>query len=461
MTLSRRAYPVACVAIVALACGLRFLHLGDWSMWIDEGMTYVRATTGVLDDQGPLYATAPVNFWITRQLVLGMGPTLFWLRVFPALCGCLGVAAVLLAGRRIGGRTCSVVAGLLVALRVWHLDWSQNARHYALLFLCATLTITAFWEFWETSRVRWLVAAALAAALGLATHSSMAFVLAALGAYSALLLAHPRTRREVVSVRKLIQVGAWFALIGLGYLPIVYVVSQYLGESKTAWNPPFNVAGGIVFYLGVIEGVLAGVIGIRGAAQGSRPHLLGVCWLAVPALLATAAADFTISSNVYALSSLGGAALLIGLGIADGLRQDGPDVRALAVGLAAALALGALSRDYLYFTAEGGNRPPWREAADWLAPRLDEADAVYSSEGVVLGYHLGDPARGGWLDAWIAHEGPWSSPRQWVLVLGGRDALEDPRAVTRLETGCRLQKVFYRNSGPKRRDVEVYECRGT
>ena len=62
--LSSGRYAGAAVAIVALAAVLRFYKLGEWSMWVDEGMTYVRAATGNLSDQGPLYATAPLNFLV-------------------------------------------------------------------------------------------------------------------------------------------------------------------------------------------------------------------------------------------------------------------------------------------------------------------------------------------------------------------------------------------------------------
>jgi len=169
----RFSYPASCIAIVLVATALRFYHLGDWSMWIDEGMTWQRSTTGVLDDQGPLYATAPLNFIVTRLVVQATEPTLFWLRFFPAVCGCLGVAAVIAAGHRIGGRVCALFAGALVALSVWHLDWSQNARHYATLFLAATLAFWAYYEFWERGRWPWIVLSVFASAVGLASHSSM------------------------------------------------------------------------------------------------------------------------------------------------------------------------------------------------------------------------------------------------------------------------------------------------
>src|SRR5256885_12093886 len=42
-----------------------------------------------LSDQGPLYATAPLNFLVTRAIISAFQPSLFWLRFFPAVCGVL------------------------------------------------------------------------------------------------------------------------------------------------------------------------------------------------------------------------------------------------------------------------------------------------------------------------------------------------------------------------------------
>jgi uncharacterized membrane protein len=175
-----RRYGLLAAAILLLATGLRFWHLGDWSMWVDEGMTYLRAVSGNLGDQGPLYATAPLNFLVTRAVVGVAEPSLFWLRFFPAVCGVGGVAAMLWAGYRLGGAGVSLIAGLLVALSPWHIDWSQNARHFSVLFLFMVVAFTAFHAFWTTGRERWLLLAAACAVLALLTHSSATFSLAAM-----------------------------------------------------------------------------------------------------------------------------------------------------------------------------------------------------------------------------------------------------------------------------------------
>jgi mannosyltransferase len=447
---------VACVALILILAGLlRGYHLGAWSMWVDEGMTFIRSSTGVLDDQGPMYSTAPINFWITRWVILATQPTLFWMRLVPAICGWLAVAAVMWAGHRAGGRFCSLVAGMVVALSAWHIEWSQNARHFSLMFLLATLAVTSYYNYWESGRTRWILFAAIASVLGLATHSSMAFVLVALGAYTALLVAIAPLRRQLVTRHKLVIASIYFLVIGGGYLPIVAAVSEYLAENKTAWNSPLNVAGSELYYLAVFPAVLAAAAGLIGAFQARRAHVMALCWMAVPAALPVLAAPITTSSGAYALPAVGGMSVLLGLAAADLARESSGHVRLFAAALVAAICLGGASRVYLYFGPEAGNRPPWKEAAEWLMPRLEENDLVFATEGIAMRFHIGDMRHGDWLDGWAKSR---KDQRQWVFVLEGRDSLSDPATAQALEEDCEFHKVFYRNTGPKRRDIEVYEC---
>jgi mannosyltransferase len=449
--LSQRRYWSVAVVIVLLAAVLRFWHLGVWSMWVDEGMTYLRAGSGNLSDQGPLYATAPLNFLATRWFITAYGSTLFWLRFFPAVCGVLGVVALMWAGQRLGGRTMSLVAGLLLALSPWHIDWSQNARHFSAVFLFAVICVTAFYLFWESGRLGWLVTAALAAGLGLLTHSSMLFVVGALGLYAATLVLVPSLRAAVVTRRKVVAAGVFFVVIAGGYAPVALAVSRYLGQHKAAWNPPSNVAASILFYAGPLEITVALAAGLA-LLRRRRNALLLTHWMVWPMVCVVLAASRTISSGAYALPALAAIYLLLALFVADlfGRGEIGVAGTVLA-GLVAQLAL----RTGLYYTAEQGNRPPWREASEWVQRVASPGDQVFSTEGVVMGYYLHDAARATWTDGWTA---PAPGRTQWLLVLTGDDAAARPPLGPFLAQRCQLRQVFARNTGPKRRDIEGFRC---
>jgi len=452
--LTGRAYWLMVAGVLCLAAALRFYRLGDWSLWVDEGMTYLRASTGQLSDQGPMYSTAPLNFLVTRWVILLASPTPFWLRFFPALCGIAGVGAIIWAGTRLAGRRAGVVAGLLLALSAWHIEWSQNARHFSVAFLFMTLALGAFFAYWESGKAGWLALSCFATGLGLATHSSSAFALVSMGAYAVTLALLPRFRAEVVTRGKIIGTISAFVLIAAVYVPIVLVVSAYLGEHKPAWNSPANVAGSIAFYAGPLPLFLGVAVGVVESNAGRRGALLALQWLVWPIALAVLAATRTISSNAYALVSLGGLVILLGIGVDRLMAEAGP---ARIVGL---ILLGGLVAEFgagtwLYFTSEQGNRPPWREAAAWVMRVSDPRDPVYATEGIAVGYYLKNLARARWLDQWQA---PGAGETQWLLVLGGRTALPESPLKAYLDRQCILRQVFYRNSGPKRRDIEAYRC---
>ena len=61
-------------AIVVLGVGLRWYHLSEWDMWNDEVDTLWIAETGEYTE-GPMYRTAPVNFWLTAASARVFGST--------------------------------------------------------------------------------------------------------------------------------------------------------------------------------------------------------------------------------------------------------------------------------------------------------------------------------------------------------------------------------------------------
>lgn len=454
----RRWYWVLAGTLLLLASALRFYHLGHWSIWIDEGATYLRAISGRLGDQGPLYTTAPLNFLLTRAVILTMSPTLFWLRFVPAVAGILGVAAMLWAGMRIGGPITSLVAGAYIAISPWHIDWSQNARHFSLVFLFATLGMAAFYLFWESGRYRYAAAAGLCVALGLATHSSSAFVLGAMGVYSGILLLDRRRQRAVVTSGRVIGAAVMAGVVLTAYIPVVIAVSRYLAEHKAAWNPPGNVAASIVFYLGPATLIIALGIAAIGVAAGSRRFMLGLAWLVTPIVLVTVAAKMTIASGAYALPAEGGAALLIGLGAAAVWERRERVVRLGGATVLAGIFAGVAMRTALFFTTEHGNRPPWRETADWLEAHVAPGEPVYSDEGISVTYYTQPAIKAEWLDGWTpaatAH-GPF-----WIALLAEHRPGLPAALKSVMSRRCTLERVFYRNTGPKRRDIEIYHCDG-
>jgi len=442
--------------VVGVGAALRLVRLGAWSLWLDEGMTWQRATTGVLDDQGPLYVATPLNYLLTRAVVVSLGDAPLWLRIVPAVFGVAGVAAVIWAGRRIGGPVCGLVAGAFVALSPWHLQWS---RHFSAVFLFTTIAFGAAYAYLEEGRRRHLITSALAGALGLAAHSSAAFVLVAIAGTAVWRLtpagharagahAHARARSRALRLAILL-VGT-----GLAYAPVALWISAYLAGSREAWNTPGNVLASIAYYIGPAPLAIVALAAATGARRGD-PVLVAVgAWLAVPAALAVAAASVTISSGAYAIASL--AAVAVGAGLVVAALAP---VRVAAIGSAGGLLLAALvadqaTRSVLYLTAEAGNRPPWHDAADWVGANVPAGAPVYSDAAVVLRYYLGPERDLRWLDSWA----PAERDAHWLVILADAPARSSPAVRAHVGADCALETVFRRSGGPKRRDVEVYRC---
>jgi len=453
--MSSRTYWLLALSVVGIGAAVRFFHLGDWSLWIDEGTTYARAMSGVLNDQGPMYSTAPLNFMLTRMLLSVAPPSEFWLRFVPAVAGCLGVLAVILVGRMITGEAAvGLIGGWLVAIAPWHILWSQNARHFSLVFAAMTMAYGLYFRFWETGRPRHLIAAAVMTGVGLMSHSSAAFVLVAMGVYGLWVLVLPKVRREVVTPRKLVWVAAFFGVILGLYLPIVVMVSQYLAEHKEAWNPPFNVASSAVYYLGPAAVAFGCAMGLFGAVRPDRTLAAPFMLLAVPVLLATTAAFFTISSGVYAISALTGVVILVAYAGVRTWESGSRSFRAAGLGIILAVSADYLARDFQYFSTEHGGRPPWRSAIHWTLAQSPQPIDLYASAGIVAQYYVGKQGTARWLGALPSRT---TSGRFWVLALN--DATEVSPAVEGvIDRDCELAKVFFANTGPKRRDIVVYRC---
>ncbi len=134
------------IELTLLAAVLRFLRLGDWSFWIDEGNTLW--LTQHLSGKRPTDAY-PLFFWLERGMVELFGTSEFALRLLPVMLGILTVPMAYLFFRRAAGERAAFWGALLLALSPWHMFWSQNARYYTLLMVEALILFRLAWSWWE------------------------------------------------------------------------------------------------------------------------------------------------------------------------------------------------------------------------------------------------------------------------------------------------------------------------
>lgn len=129
------------LAATLVAAGLRLFHLGHQSLWIDEVLTWFSADIGrrlpledVLDNvHGPLHSL------ILHALGAWAGDSEWALRLPSALFGVAMVPVLAWLAARWLGRETATPAAWLAAGSPFLVWYSQEARNYTLLMLCACL----------------------------------------------------------------------------------------------------------------------------------------------------------------------------------------------------------------------------------------------------------------------------------------------------------------------------------
>ncbi len=193
--------PIA-TAITLLAALLRFLYLGHDSLWFDEVLTRGTAVASLASPAAALAVRdhVPLLYWLTALVLRVLPEHEVTLRLVPALAGVLAVPLLLAFGRAARLPVAGRWAALLLAVSPFHIRYSQEARHYALLLFFSLLAL--YWLYRATAASArgdgragrtWLAFAAATVA-NLLTHYSAWLWLAGQGVAVALWLAW-RARR--------------------------------------------------------------------------------------------------------------------------------------------------------------------------------------------------------------------------------------------------------------------------
>ena len=134
---------LAPIAIAAIALALRMHGLGDKPFWLDEVVSFRRATVPFAE---VIAASVQNNhypsYFLLLWLVAKIGTSQWLLRLPSAIFGSLGAGLVCLIGREADGLRTGIAAGLLLALSPFDVQYGQEARSYTLV---ASLILVALW----------------------------------------------------------------------------------------------------------------------------------------------------------------------------------------------------------------------------------------------------------------------------------------------------------------------------
>lgn len=184
--------PLALILLLALA--LRLIHLGGRSLWYDEAFAVLFAAKGL---NAMLYGTLtpvaggaadihPLLYYTTLNIWMAIfGQSAFTVRLWSALLGVATVGVIYLLGRELFSEKTGLVAALITAIAPFHVQYSQEARMYALLGLLLALATLCFIKGWRSftqrQRIGWWLAFGVLAGLAMYTQQLAAFYLLALG----------------------------------------------------------------------------------------------------------------------------------------------------------------------------------------------------------------------------------------------------------------------------------------
>ncbi len=178
-----------------LAFALRLIALGERNFWYDEAFSAIFAQQGIpamvestiVPDETtnapeihPLLYYAALDGWIR---LFGAGALA--VRLLSLVFGVATVYAIFLLARDLFDSRTGVIAALVTAIAPFHVQYSQEARMYALMGLLLILATWAFVRAFQNSETRiawgWWIGFGMCAGLAMHTQQLSAFYLAALG----------------------------------------------------------------------------------------------------------------------------------------------------------------------------------------------------------------------------------------------------------------------------------------
>ena len=388
----------ALVAIVAAGAVLRTVSIDAEALWGDEALSLVLAHWPVAEMALRPSDPTPFLYYGIHKLLLGGDVSAAAARSISLACGLAAIPLVYAAGRLCFGRTAALAAAALLAVWGPHIDYSQEARAYALLFLLTLASATALlWWFAEAvreeqrriagapSRRIALACFALTTSLSFYTHLTAIFWIAL--ALQILISVTMRTEAR----RYLREAGAALVAMALLAMPgLVRLTREMAAPDAFHWlaqaGPaefaataadillPFG-GGGLATPLQIAAG--AALLFLLVARRAALRSLFARNAAAAPVILALLALPLIVWLAGYALrpifmprTALYGAPGAILL-IAGALRLLSG--RAFAAGAAGAVAL-AFSQPLLIGTVR--DKEDWRGAVAALGARVRPGDLV-------------------------------------------------------------------------------------
>ena len=170
------------IAILVLGSLLRFYHLDFQSPWLDEIHTLNESNPNTPFSE--LYNTImaaeqmpPLYFYLLYFFFKVFGYSTLVARLFSAILGVLSIFSLYKFSKEFVNKKTAIVASFLLAINVFHLYYSQDARPYILLFLFTILSFYGLIKFLKDNSFKKAILFGVYTGLMISTHFFGLFVL--------------------------------------------------------------------------------------------------------------------------------------------------------------------------------------------------------------------------------------------------------------------------------------------
>jgi tetratricopeptide (TPR) repeat protein len=402
--------------IFFVGMGLRLYALDADSLWLDEILTALIAREDVLSILRFHFreaANPPLVSLIIHAFFSAWGESEFVARLPSALVGSLSILLIYEVGELLWTRRVGLLGALLLAVNPYHIAYSQEARHYALMAFLALLSLVFLLKALKRKRPWLWLGFVLCTGLSLYNHYFAFLFLPAEVVLAAWTIAENRLAHQKTSgstptqdrgfwadptKRQAVTLLVSLLCVGILYLPWVSTLSAQfskqlrsapLGLSATTLESALHAAHEVPVAFSGIEGplwtlclalFLLGLVSI-----GWKRLIFVVLWLgATLAFLVTINAEHPFRSRymifslpIYLLVIANGLTILASVchRLLNRLVRPGPGWRPALISALAASLLAALSLPSLvgYYEQQ---KEDWRDAAAYILDNRAPGDMV-------------------------------------------------------------------------------------
>ena len=409
------------LGIFFLGTGLRLYDLDGDSLWYDEIFTSVMAQLDlssavavIASGGGGTNANqAPLMYTVTHFFIRLFGNSDYIIRVQAMLFGSLAILLAYKSGEILWTRKEGLIGAFLLAVSAYHIRYSQEARHYALMVFLALLSLVFLLKALQKKDKGLWIGFVLCTSLSLYNHYFALLFLPAVVIFGTVVVVQNwLSRRRLVdrpsgvrdqnalsrSAKQALMFYGSLALVGATYIPWLAMLQLAISRQQLGLQVTSALPASLQSSLSFLYGLFAQYTGAEGASlllwvvlfllglakSGSQRALLVASWVATPLVFPLLVAAQHRFNPRYLIFIVPIFLLTVGRGIVVGAQwlaarlgaAEGDRKRLYKLGLTlAVLVFGVLSavslRDYYL-----EQKQDYRGAARYLRDNMGPGDII-------------------------------------------------------------------------------------